>query len=176
MPPRIAREFVLDKMLQQGYLTPAQHDAAMAQKVWLLAKGPAPAQATAVFPPETDQPKYPAFVDYVERYLIAKYGPEEVFQGGLRVQTTLDPRVQDAADSAVANSLTGTSEPLEMALVAVEPQTGFVDALVGGREFGQGPFADVNLALGGCYQPPAGRYTIDVAATCWNGKTVTGRR
>ena len=168
------REFVLDKMLQQHYLTPAQHDAAMAQKVWLLAKGPAPAQATAVFPPETDQPKYPAFVDYVERYLIAKYGPEEVFQGGLRVQTTIDPRVQDAADSAVANSLTGTSEPLEMAMVAVEPQTGFVDALVGGREFGQGPFADVNLALGGCYQPPAGRYTIDVAATCWNGKTVTG--
>ena len=44
------REFVLDKMLQQGYLTPAEHDAAMAQKVWLLAKGPAPAQATVGLP------------------------------------------------------------------------------------------------------------------------------
>jgi penicillin-binding protein 1A len=168
------REFVLDKMLQQGYITPAGHDAAMAQKVWLLAKGAAPAQATAVFPPETDQPKYPAFVDYVERYLIAKYGPEEVFQGGLRVQTTIDPRIQEAADSTVGNALKGTTEPLQMAMVAIEPQTGFVDALVGGREFGQGPFADVNLALGGCFQPPAGRYTIDVAATCWDGNSVTG--
>ncbi len=170
----VRREFVLDKMLQQGYLTPAEHDSAMAQKVWLLAKGPAPAQATAVFPPETDQPRYPAFVDYVERYLIAKYGPEEVFQGGLRVQTTVDPRVQEAAEASVGNALKGTTEPVQMAMVAVEPQTGFVDALVGGREFGQGPFADVNFALGGCFQPPAGRYTIDVAATCWSGKSVTG--
>jgi penicillin-binding protein 1A len=168
------REVVLDKMLQQGYITPTQHAAAMAQTVWPLARGPAPSQATAVFPPATDQPKYPAFVDYVQRYLLAKYGPQRVYQGGLRVQTTLDPRVQDAADRAVQNSLKGTAEPLEMALAAVEPQTGFVDAIVGGREFGQGPFANVNLALGGCYQPPAGRYTIDVPATCWDGTTATG--
>jgi penicillin-binding protein 1A len=168
------RELVLDKMEQQGYITAAQHDAALAQKVWLLASGPAPAQATAVFPPATDQPKYPAFVDYVQRYLLAKYGPQLVYQGGLRVQTTLDPRIQDAADATVQNSLKGTAEPLEMSLAAVEPQTGFVDALVGGREFGQGPYADVNLALGGCYQPPAGRYVIDVPATCWNGATATG--
>jgi len=168
------RELVLDKMLQQGYLTPDQHAAAMTDRVWLLAKGPAPAQSTAVYPPRTDQPKYPAFVDYVQRYLIAKYGPELVFQGGLRVQTTLDPAVQAAADKAVQDSLQGTAEPLEMAMSAVEPSTGFVDAIVGGRQFGQGPFADVNLALGGCFQPTPGKYTIEVSATCWNGSTVTG--
>jgi penicillin-binding protein 1A len=173
-PAEDRREFVLDKMLAEGYLTPAQHDAAMAQKVWLLAEGPAPAEATVVYPQQTDQPKYPAFVDYVERYLLAEYGPQVVFQGGLRVQTTIDPRVQAAADASVANALKGTAEPLEMSLVALEPQTGFVDALVGGRQFGQGPYADDNLALGGCYQPPSGRYTIQVAATCWDGNTVTG--
>ncbi|HSS10961.1 MAG TPA: penicillin-binding transpeptidase domain-containing protein, partial [Acidimicrobiales bacterium] len=164
----VRRELVLDKMLQQGYITPQQHAQAMTERVWLLAKGPAPAEATVVQPPQQDQPRYPEFVDYVERYLLAKYGSDKVFEGGLRVQTTLDPRIQDAADQAVQNGLQGTQEPLEMALASVEPETGFVDALVGGRDFGHGPYASVNLALGGCYQPPAGKYKVEVAATCWD--------
>jgi penicillin-binding protein 1A len=167
------RELVLDKMLQQGYITPQQHARAMAQRVWLLANGPAPANATVVYPPEQDQPKYPEFVDYVERYLLAKYGSDKVFRGGLRVQTTLDPRLQDAADQAVQNNLKGTQEPLEMAMASVEPQTGFVDALVGGREFGSGPYASVNLALGGCFQPPAGKYNVQVAASCWDPSSLS---
>ena len=39
---------------------------------------------------------------------------------------------------------------MDMALATVEPQTGFVPALVGGRDFGQGQYAEVNFALGGC--------------------------
>jgi penicillin-binding protein 1A len=168
------RELVLDKMLQQGYITVQQHDSAIAQKVWLMAKGPPPAQATLVYPPATEQPRYPAFVDYVQRYLIAKYGPARVFQGGLRVQTTLDPQVQDAADRSVQSSLQGTADPLEMSLVAVEPQTGFVDALVGGRQFGKGPYANVNFALGGCEFARANVTRIEVPASCWTGNTISG--
>ena len=51
------------------------------------------------------------------------------------------------------STLSGTSDPLEMALAAVEPQTGFVPALVGGRVFGHGTYAEDNLALGGCDPP-----------------------
>jgi penicillin-binding protein 1A len=170
----VRRELVLDKMLQQGYITRPAHDAAVAQRVWLLAKGAAPAQATAVYPPAQEKPAYPAFVDYVQRWLVNKFGVERVFQGGLRVQTTLDPRVQDAADQSVQSALKGTGEPLEMAMASVEPQTGFVQAIVGGRQFGQGPYASVNFALGGCESPPAANVVVEVRATCWSGSSITG--
>ena len=98
------REVELDKMLQQGYNTPKQHAEAMAQRVWLLAKGAPPASATVVYPPEQVQPKYPEFVDYVERYLLAKYGSDKVFRGGLRVQTTLDPRIQELLRKTLVRS------------------------------------------------------------------------
>jgi penicillin-binding protein 1A len=56
----------------------------------------------------------------------------------------MDPRLQDAAERAVANTLRGTGPPLEMSLVSVEPSTGLVKALVGGRDFND---SQVNLAL-----------------------------
>ncbi len=168
------RELVLDRMLQQGYITRADHDKAMAQKVWLLARGTPPALATPVYPPKQEQPKYPAFVDYVQRWLVRQFGSDLVYGGGLRVETTLDPRIQEAADQSVQNALKGTNEPLEMALASVEPQTGFVEAIVGGRQFGQGPYASVNFALGGCEGPPPATVKVEVPATCWNGKSITG--
>jgi penicillin-binding protein 1A len=71
----------------------------------------------------------------------------------------------------VANALKGTQPPLEMALAAVEPQTGYVKAVVGGRDFYNGTYAQVNLALGYC--PKKSRYEghpIEVAPTCWSDK------
>jgi penicillin-binding protein 1A len=56
----------------------------------------------------------------------------------------------------------------------VEPRTGFVPALVGGREFGSGPYAEDNFALGGCDPQPARTAVVQVAATCWSGQTITG--
>jgi penicillin-binding protein 1A len=169
------RELVLEKMLQQGYLSTDQYNQAIAQRVWLATRGPAPPAATVVFPPQTQQVKFPAFVDYLQQYLINKYGPAKVYQGGLRIQTTLDPTIQTAADQAVQNALQGTAEPLEMALASVEPETGFVAAIVGGRQFGQvgSRFAADNFALGGCETAPT-TVKVEVAAPCWLGQTVKG--
>src|SRR6185503_6150966 len=64
--------------------------------------------------------------------------------GGLQVFAAVDPRLQDAAERAVANTLRGTCAPLEMSLVSVEPSTGQVKALVGGRDLND---SQVNLAL-----------------------------
>jgi penicillin-binding protein 1A len=89
---------------------------------------------------------HPYFVDYVRRHLIEAYGEDEVYRGGLRVETTLDPRLQIAAARSVAQTLDGTAPPLEMSLVSVEPGTGFVRTMVGGRDFAA---SQVNLALGG---------------------------
>ena len=165
------RILVLGKMLAQGRISQQQYDEAAPQKVWLAAQGKAPGPATVVFPPQQQNTKFPYFVDYVGRYLIAKYGPAKVFKGGLRIQTTLDPDLQADAERTVADQLKGTKSPLEMSLVAVEPPTGYVKALVGGREFTQ---SQVNLALGGCPRLPDAKYKVEVRATCWDGESVGG--
>ena len=166
------RVIVLEKMLEQGRISQQHYDEALPQKVWLAIEGPPPGPSTVVYPPQQQNTKFPYFVDYVQRYLISKYGPAKVFKGGLTIQTTLDPDVQKAAEKTVSDQLKGTSSPLEMSLVAVEPPTGYVKALVGGREFEK---SKVNLALGGCPSVPSDpRIKAEVRATCWDGESVAG--
>jgi penicillin-binding protein 1A len=184
------RELVLGEMLAQGYLTESQYHSAMAQKLALATDPSPPAHATLVYPPATSASKYPDFVDYVTRWLLAHYPASEVYGGGLKVQTTLDPSVQADAVSAVQSTLAGTADPLEMALVAMQPQTGFVEAVVGGRAFGQpgAPYENDNFAISSCDFSTAGldaqsqsqalarakavQASSEVPATCWNGNDV----
>ncbi len=115
--------------------------------------------------------EHPYFVDYVRRYLESKYG-QAVYAGGLEIRTTLDPRLQELADRTVDEALEGTQSPIEMALVSLDPRTGFVLAMVGGREF-SAEAGQVNLALGNCaFPPPEVRDKVDVAASCWNPESV----
>jgi len=146
------RELVLQQMFAQKRITPDQFNEAMAARIYLVGS-PTPPKAplTAIYPPEHQQTQFPYFVDYVSKYLVAKYGHDKVYRGGLRIQTSLDPTLQSEAEGSVADALKGTKAPREMSMVAVEPQTGFVKALVGGRDFGA---SQVNLALGAC-PPPA---------------------
>ena len=143
------RQAVLADMLELGFITREQYDEAYAQPLWYLGFGfPEPgASVTLVFPPpDSGATRYPYFVDYVRQYLLERYGPEQVFRGGLRVETTIDPRLQALAEQAVTEALDGEPPPLEMSLVSVEPSTGFVKAFVGGRDFST---SQVNLGLGG---------------------------
>ena len=166
------RVIVLDKMLKAGYITRAQLDEAKPQRVWLSAQGPPPGPVTLVHPSQQQENKFPFFVDYVRRYLELKYGPARVFRGGLEVTVTLDQELQAHAEATVAEALSGTSAPLEMSLVAVEPPTGYVKALVGGRDF---TTSQVNLALGGCpHQPTDEKIKVEVAASCWATPSVGG--
>lgn len=142
------RLLVLQRMLDQGRITPAQYTEAAAQKVFLRepayeADGP----ATVIQPRQEQQADYPYFVDYVRRYLVAKYGEEKVYQGGLKVYSSLNPSLQAKAQKAVSDTLKGTTPPLDMAMVSVDPRNGLVQALVGGRDFSN---SQVNLALGRC--------------------------
>ena len=146
------RQLVLQKMLEQHRITPEQFAQAAAARVFVAGTGPPPKTPhTDILPPERQQTQFPYFVDYVSKYLVAKYGHDRVYRGGLRIQTSLDPALEAQAEASVANALRGTKAPREMSLVAVEPQTGFVKALVGGRDFGT---SQVNLALGACPPPP----------------------
>ena len=165
------RRLVLRKMLEEGYVTKAQHDDAAAQPVWLAAQGPPPGPATVVHPSQQQNTIFPFFVDYARRYLELRYGPARVFRGGLEITVTMDPDLQAHAEATVAESLSGTNAPLEMSLVAVEPPTGFVKALVGGRDFAT---SQVNLALGGCPRLPKENVKVEVEASCWDAPSVGG--
>ncbi|HVL02859.1 MAG TPA: transglycosylase domain-containing protein, partial [Acidimicrobiales bacterium] len=165
------RILVLETMLAEGYISPEEHDEAVRQRVWPTIKGMPPRNVTLVYPTQDEVSEYPYFVDYVRRHLESTYG-EAVYAGGLEIRTTLDPRLQLDAEAAVAEALQGVAPPIDMAAVAVDPTTGFVKAMVGGRDF-SAEGGQVNLALGKCpTAPPELADVVDVAASCWNPENV----
>jgi penicillin-binding protein 1A len=159
--PDLAEEkrlIVLDAMLDVGSITQEVHDAAVAEK-------------PTVFPPQQLQSTQPWFTDYLARFLEAHLpgGRDQLYRGGLRIYTTLDPRSQLLAQAAVLEQLDGTDPELQMALVAVEPPTGFVRAIVGGRDFNT---SQVNSALGadggGSDRQPGSAFKPFVLATAFD--------
>jgi len=123
---------VLDQVEQHGLATPEEVAAARAE-------------TPTVHPPAGFVGQYPYFYDYVRLYLEEHgYSDDLVFKGGLKIETTLDPALQEQAEKVVRETLPNPEDP-HAALVSVEPQTGFVRALVGGRDF---EALKVNLALG----------------------------
>ena len=97
-----------------------------------------------LIPPERRRTTGQYFIDYVQQTLEAKYGPDLVLKGGLNVYTTLNPVMQLTAEQSLREglkALQGRStqarpgESPEGAVVTVEPQTGYVKAMVGGSDF-----------------------------------------
>jgi len=96
------------------------------------------------------------FKDEVRRQLVELFGHEKVEQGGLKVYTTIDPYMQRAADAAVDQSIAEIEkslpkrktprDPLQAALIAIDPDTGAVRAMVGGRDFAASNFNRATLA------------------------------
>lgn len=148
------RQRVIGKMADQGKITPVQYNEALALRVTLADNRPraGAAPATVVQPMKAPPSKYPWFTDYVRGYLIARYGEEKVYSGGLRVEVSIDPVLQRKAEASVYDTLKGTEAPLDVALVSLDPKTGLVKAMVGGRDFAK---SQVNLALGNCPTPKA---------------------
>jgi penicillin-binding protein 1A len=72
--------------------------------------------------------RQPYFFSYVEQQLIDQYGPERVETGGLRVRTTIDPKLQSAARLAMKSVLKEKTDP-SAALVAIDPRSGAIKAM-----------------------------------------------
>jgi penicillin-binding protein 1A len=132
------RNLVLDRMLDMKAITQAQYDDAIRQSL--------PAEDD-VDPPNTESQE-PYFTSWMTEHLLDQYRPGKVFAGGLKVRTTIDPELQDAAESAIVGRLAGVGP--DAALVAVKNSTGEVRAMVGGSDFNARPF---NLATNGHRQP-----------------------
>jgi penicillin-binding protein 1A len=139
--PRAAtarRNLVLQRMLEMHTITQAQYEQALEESL--------PAEDD-VDPPNTESQE-PYFTSWMTEHLIDRYRPAKVFAGGLKVRTTIDPELQDAAESAIVGRLAGVGP--DAALVAIKNGTGEVRAMVGGSDFNARPF---NLATNGHRQP-----------------------
>ena len=121
-----------------------------------------------------DQPPYPYFMQYATQQLLRITDYDRTFEGGLRVQTTLDEGDQQAAEKAVTTHLPSPRDP-SAALVAIDPATGAIRALVGGRDFSKVKF---NLAVQAHRQTGSAAKTFTLAAameqhislnSIWNG-------
>ncbi len=150
------RNTVLDRMLTAGDITQEEHDEAQAEPL-TLNEGQV----------MEEQGDYPYFTDYVKQLLLQDFDQNTVFQGGLQVYTTLDPAVQAKADEAVNSRLDefGNDE-LEAALVAIDPSTGYVKAMVGGRDYNTDQF---NLATMARRQPGSSFKTFTLATAMSEG-------
>ncbi|MFV0260125.1 MAG: transglycosylase domain-containing protein [Acidimicrobiales bacterium] len=148
------RRLVLEAMRDQHKITEDEFQEQLVRRLWLPEMGPAPeGPVTLVAPrPANGATAHPYFVDWVEADLVERFGPDLVYKGGLTIQTTIDPHLQQVAEQAAWARLSGTDWPVEMSLVSLDPTTGHVVAMVGGRDY---VASQVNLATGGStgFQP-----------------------
>lgn len=178
------RDTVLRAMLDEGYISPTTAKQAEAAALGVIPKGQRPGEAA-----------YPAghFVSEVREWFLdnPEFGTtraeraELLYGGGLRIYTTIDLNTQAQAEAAVAGHLPNpgfegdpndSSHDPDAALVTVEPRTGFVRAMVGGKDyFGPTEYAKVNLAVGGGRPTGSSFKGITLATALQQGITADDR-
>ena len=163
---------VLDRMLANEFITEEEHAAAVAS------------------PPHLEEysarleTRYPAghFVEEVRRWFLDNpaFGPSRgvrerlLFEGGLRIETTVDLNLQQAAEQAVESHIPGGRGHPDAAIVVLETGTGQVLAMVGGRDFfATDEDAKVNLAIGVGRQVGSSMKTVGLAAALEAGWQAT---
>ncbi len=142
------RDLVLSLMAREGHITPAAAEAARAVPLRLSPRRWSPAVVNSYA------------LDAVRALVDSVLGPNALQDGDVRIVTTLDGRAQRAAESAVLRRATairresarwyGRGQDVEGAMVALDPRSGDIRALVGGREYAPGGF---NRALAARRQP-----------------------
>lgn len=91
----------------------------------------------------------PFFFDYVKQQLIEKFGVNTVRKGGLKVYTTVYPKLQQTARDAIDSTLPYSTDP-SSAVVTIDPRTGYIRAMASGSNYKHHEF---NLAAQGRRQP-----------------------
>jgi penicillin-binding protein 1B len=141
---RARRQALLDQMKRTGTIS---------RQEWETARN-------APLGPVVHKPyskRAPYFVDYLSRQLEAFYSPDDLTSLGLSIFTTMDTQVQQAAETALQNGLAALEAadpdllraggtPLQGALVVIQPRTGAVLAMVGGRAYAASQFNRVTMA------------------------------
>lgn len=159
------RQTVLRSMVDFGVLDPTVAASAAATEVQLV-------------PSPRHRNQAPYFIEWVRRQVEPIVGSEMLHEGGLRIYTTLDPRLQKAAEDVVESGLVAQEERAQYsiiranvpdsieivtttpyvqgALLALDPPTGAVRAMVGGRDFQDSQFNRATQArrqVGSLFKP-----------------------
>lgn len=115
---------ILTAMQDQGYISEEEKNLALEEKV--------------EFKPVANSLKAPHFVLYIQSMLAEKYGESTLQEGGIKVTTTLDKKLQDIAESAVKEQAQINAEKYNAqnaSLVAIDPKTGQILAMVGSKDY-----------------------------------------
>lgn len=118
------KDFILERMRDLGYISEEEYKNASEEKL--------------SFKSSKEKLNAPHFVIMVKEYLIGKYGEDVVESGGLKIVTTLDAELQDLAEKTVAKYAAINKEKYKAknaSLVAIDPKTGAVLALVGSADY-----------------------------------------
>ncbi len=160
------RHYVLERMRSQGYISGQQLQAADNESL--------------VFPEPEDinTQMAPYFVEHVRQEIERRFGSDTLYEGGLYIETTLDMGMQKAAQAAVLTGLAdyetrqeipdNATSRVQGALLCLNPHSGHIKAMVGGRDFTRSEF---NRALQAQRQPGSGFKPIIYAAALDKGYT-----
>ncbi|MBC7333259.1 MAG: PBP1A family penicillin-binding protein [Actinobacteria bacterium] len=138
------RNLVLKLMYDQGYIDSKQLFEALASPVEVNT------EQRGIGGTDSENRIAPYFIDYVKQQLYEKkFTSYDVFKGGLRIYTTLDPKLQKYAEDAIKTVFPEEIEP-SYSLVSMDPSNGYIYALVGGKDYNKSKF---NIATQGKRQP-----------------------
>ncbi len=134
------RNYVLRRMVEEGFIS--QRDADIAATEQLNINSGFTAQMA---------PEFQYFAEDVRRQLLTSLGRETLYNDGLYIKTTIVPDLQRAASAALAKELdvynAGREEKLQGALIAMNPHTGRIVAMTGGRDFRESSFNRATQAM-----------------------------
>lgn len=127
------RNYVLRRMVEEGYISQADADSAMAEEL----------NINSGFTAQMEE-DFQYFAEDVRRQLLSTLGRETLYNQGLYIKTTIVPEFQRAAAAALAKELDAFNadrdDKLQGAIIAMNPHTGRVLAMTGGRSFGESSF------------------------------------
>lgn len=134
----VRQEYVLSQMVDEGYITQAEADAATAE---VLAYNPNLESDTNNIAQH--------FAIYVRDQIIEKYGEERVIREGFTVTTSLDREFQEYSEEAVKNRIANLqwNNASNAAAVAIEPKSGEILAMVGSYDWNDPSYGQTNMAL-----------------------------
>jgi penicillin-binding protein 1A len=147
------RNDVLEQMFEHGYITQAEFEEAASKDLGLKLGR------------RYVQRREPYFFDYVVEKLIERYGVGVVRAGGLRIHTTINPKMQDVARDAI-NAYYGDPAGPSSAIVTIDPTNGKILAMASSGTYGERRF---NLAAQGHRQPGSAFKTMVLTAAVLKG-------
>ncbi|HVM00471.1 MAG TPA: transglycosylase domain-containing protein, partial [Egibacteraceae bacterium] len=152
------RNRVIDLMRDYGFVTRQE-------------AGEARIASLGIIEPRIPEPPAPFFVEQVRQHMLAAYGPDLVYRGGLHIITTIDLEQQAKLDQQIRERL--PADPgLDMGAVAVDPRNGDIIAAYSGRDF---KASQVDLAMGSDFGQQTGSAfkPVPLAAVLERGKELS---